>query len=396
MTTWCLFLLAALGARAGGESIQVKLVDGTVVTGASMTLQEDGTLILSDGAMKSETTTTDVLHITWDRGIQQPPVKSPALLLAHGQIVHGEFKAGGDEAVSLTNPYFGEASFPLTSVQGFLLATRLGPRAKEQLVRRLRGLTQSSDALLLSNDDVLKGTITTFGPDEWSIEQAGNTRTVKSDALRGAALDPNLIDEKAPSGIWAEVELVDGSLLRARRIVSGPDAWQLTTTSGSDIAVQKDAVAGMGFFGGRAAYLSDMPFEHSEHRPYLDGGAPPTRDVGVAQFPLAMDDRRIRKGIQVHPYTKIDFSAAGYQRFLATIGVDDAAGENASVVFRLLVDGRVVFESPEMTATSPPLEVNVALSEAKVVSMETDFGRRADVDDLADWGDARLVKDRGR
>mgnify|MGYP001000195659 FL=1 len=59
------------------------------------------------------------------------------------------------------------------------------------------------------------------------------------------------------------------------------------------------------------------------------------------------------------------------------------------------VDDRVAFTSPSMTEGTKPIDLDIDLKGARFLILETDFGERGDVRDLADWAEARLVRDPG-
>jgi hypothetical protein len=78
--------------------------------------------------------------------------------------------------------------------------------------------------------------------------------------------------------------------------------------------------------------------------------------------------------------------------FQATIGLDDRAGDRGSVVFRVMVDGKDKYVSPVLTKRDGPEFVNVDLAGAKILILVAEFGEGGDVQDSADWIDARLVR----
>jgi hypothetical protein len=73
------------------------------------------------------------------------------------------------------------------------------------------------------------------------------------------------------------------------------------------------------------------------------------------------------------------------------VGQDARAGDLASVVFRVLVDRAEVYVSPPLTRRDPPVPIDVDVSGGGLLILVTEFGDRGDVQDCADWADARLI-----
>ena len=82
-----------------------------------------------------------------------------------------------------------------------------------------------------------------------------------------------------------------------------------------------------------------------------------------------------------------------YTQFRATVGIDDAAQEAGSVVFQVLVNETVAWQSQMLTGSSEPVEIPpVDLSEADELSLVVLFADRGNVLDYADWCDPFLIR----
>ena len=80
------------------------------------------------------------------------------------------------------------------------------------------------------------------------------------------------------------------------------------------------------------------------------------------------------------------------KRFEAELGIDDSAGGQGSVQFRVLVDGKEKFASPIVRGGDPPLPISVDIADAQKLELVVDYADRGDVLDHADWLNARLVQ----
>jgi hypothetical protein len=61
-------------------------------------------------------------------------------------------------------------------------------------------------------------------------------------------------------------------------------------------------------------------------------------------------------------------------------------------VFRVLGDGKVVFDSGVLTGKDPPRDMKVDMMGVNILTLVVDYGDELDLSDQADWGGARLLK----
>jgi hypothetical protein len=81
------------------------------------------------------------------------------------------------------------------------------------------------------------------------------------------------------------------------------------------------------------------------------------------------------------------------REFRAIVGIDDSAAGKGSVRFRVEVDGKRVWESPELTGKSPALPISpIALNGAKKLALVVEFGANADISDYANWCEAVVIR----
>jgi hypothetical protein len=93
------------------------------------------------------------------------------------------------------------------------------------------------------------------------------------------------------------------------------------------------------------------------------------------------------------PKTTQTFALAGkFDEFEATIGIEDRGGPQANAVFRVLVDGKVAFESKEMTISSTPETIRVPLGKCQALALQVDFGKNFDLGDICVFANARVVQ----
>ncbi len=112
----------------------------------------------------------------------------------------------------------------------------------------------------------------------------------------------------------------------------------------------------------------------------------------VTEKPLSINGQEFTHGVGTHATSVlwIDLNG-GSEKFLASVGVDDAArGQNGSITFKIIGDGRKLWESGVMKPGQParPVAVNVAGVKTLVLSVG-DAGDGTNFDH-ADWAEARF------
>ncbi len=111
----------------------------------------------------------------------------------------------------------------------------------------------------------------------------------------------------------------------------------------------------------------------------------------MRQTPLSIGGEKFERGVGTHAVSRLWLELGGQtERFSAKVGVDDAAGGPASVVFRIFADGRKQFDSGVMRSNQPPRAVEVNLSRVQQLLLEVKDADDGIGYDHADWVDARF------
>ena len=108
--------------------------------------------------------------------------------------------------------------------------------------------------------------------------------------------------------------------------------------------------------------------------------------------PIRIGGRRFERGLGTHANSVIVYKLDGSFRFFsAWVGVDDEKGGAGTVVFRVFVDGRKVFDSGVMRGGEPPKRVLVRIERARELRLVVTDAGDGITCDHADWADAKLL-----
>lgn len=118
----------------------------------------------------------------------------------------------------------------------------------------------------------------------------------------------------------------------------------------------------------------------------------PQVNRSVREQPLAIGGVKYAQGIGTHAYSTLWLDlGGGSERFLAFVGVDDAAGGAASVEFRILGDGHLLWGSGVMKPGHTAKPVDVTLRGVKTLLLQVRDGGDGISFDHANWAEARFI-----
>ncbi|MHA6480837.1 NPCBM/NEW2 domain-containing protein [Paenibacillus sp. strain BS8-2] len=109
--------------------------------------------------------------------------------------------------------------------------------------------------------------------------------------------------------------------------------------------------------------------------------------------PITLNNVVYAKGFGTHAHSEIVYTVGGaYERFMASVGVDDETYGNGSVGFEVWLDGVLAYDSGVMYADTDTIDIDVDISGAQQLKLVVTNGGVSGTDwDHADWGDARIL-----
>lgn len=144
---------------------------------------------------------------------------------------------------------------------------------------------------------------------------------------------------------------------------------------------------------GKSVFVSDLAFVSEQN-----GWGAVERDrsngeTGAADgHTLTLNGVTYPRGLGTHSYSNVRLNLDGrYTRFESYVGVDDESGSNGSVVFRVVGDGRELFNSGVMRGNTATSFVSLDTTGIRQLQLIVDDAGDGGISDHADWADAKLI-----
>jgi alpha-galactosidase len=141
-------------------------------------------------------------------------------------------------------------------------------------------------------------------------------------------------------------------------------------------------------FGAETVWLSSLDLTKM-----TQGWGRPQIDRSIREKPLSIGGVGFARGVGTHARSLLWIRlAGGTERFLASVGVDDAAGgASASVTFQFVGDGRTLWRSGTMKPGQPARSVDVNLAGVQTLLLLVGDAHDGIEFDHADWAEARFL-----
>jgi hypothetical protein len=168
------------------------------------------------------------------------------------------------------------------------------------------------------------------------------------------------------------------------------------------VAVPVRAIRSIRFRGDRYRVLSELEPVEVNETPYFGGDAAPRfpwrRDRSVMGGPLRAGGSSFESGFGVHAQSLLTFELDGtHAAFRSRVGLDDSTLDlprRGSVVFRVLGDGKPLWESPVVRTGDRVLDTpELDLRGVKRLTLAVDYADGFDVADRADWCEPILMRE---
>ncbi len=300
--------------------------------------------------------------------------------------------AAGETRLDVHSTPLENLAIPIDSILGLILESPAEAEAASALAAKVRSEPRNSDLLWLANGDKLPGLFSGLDEKKVAFQPATGRIELERVGVVAIGFDPARVDYRRPAGPFFELTLVDGSRLGVSAVRFERGQVVGRARFGAEARLPIGDLAQVHVLGGRVSYLSDREPDRFVYEPYLGPTRPHRRGASVAGTPLRLGGRTFDRGIGTQSRTLLLYKLGpDARRFQALVGLDDGAGPLGSVGFKVIVDGKVRYESPAMGAKEPPKAIDVDIAGGSLLVLITEFGERGDIQDGADWVEARII-----
>jgi hypothetical protein len=322
-------------------------------------------------------------------------VASPLVYLADGDVLHGEIKSMTAESLTLVTRWKAEVEIPLVRARGIWLGVAGPAGAQAEFDRQLAAPADADTVFAVGQDkqpSQLRAAVRGLADGKLQVDYEGQERAIHRDRVLGVvfAAHPPLARLPEPAQVFV---LVGGDQLTGHWAGYDDARLEVETAWNARLHVPAAEVTQIRVRGGRATSLVDLEPSEVEETPYFGRVIAWRRDQGFDGEPAKLRGKPPRRSIAMHSRSRLTYPLDGqFEKFKATLGFDDSAGNRGRVDCRVLVDGREAFTAQDFRATQDPIAVEIPLAGAKQLSLEVDFGPDQDVGDRILWAEPRLFR----
>lgn len=257
------------------------------------------------------------------------------------------------------------------------------------------GESRDSDTIYVKSTDGkttqrVSGRVLGQEGDSLQVEYDGQKRGVKMERVLGVVFQGRRSQDALAQGV---LTLAGGHRLPST-IVAGSRGQPITikTSWGQTIEWPYDRCVYYEVRNGRNVWLTELQPTAQETVPYFDTNPGWSADKSLRGNGLKIADKSYDRGLCMHSRTVLSYDVTGFSKFESDLGVQYEDGRLGRAIVRILVDGKPVFENPDLKLDSGRVPVSVDIKDKKSLTLEVDFGETFDVGDDITWGGARLVK----
>ena len=376
-----LLLLLALHVHAA----EILTIEGQWLSG-EVRLEGDR-LLLSTGT--GETGSWSLSHVPairfGDAGRRTPlPPQPSSLRLANGDHLSGHTGGISPDVVALDHPYLGSLRLPRKLVR----VVRLGRDAGF-------GPREGGTGVTMVNGDWLPCRVVSVSADHVMVDCGENSMALPRERCSRVYLVPGteLEVRPCPETALQFIRFRNGDVVSGQLARLDPKQIGLKRNDGTLWTVATDSVEETWREGPRLMPLSTVDPTLTSYTPQFDESFPVARDRDLSGRAISLSDRTYARGITCHSRTRLSYELSGrWDRFVAQPGLSDTAPPSARATFRIIVDGRKVYERNGAGGAGAPVPVSIDVRRAGTLTLIVDYGPDGSAfGDHAVWAAATLV-----
>jgi len=340
----------------------------------------------------------DIDSVTLARAKPREPEGQTLFYLNGGGRLGGDVLEAAKEAILAHTGVADRVSLPFERLAALRLAAPADhPRAAELFDQALADRRPGKDVLITRDADgeeakTVYGRLESLGPVDGSFVFADRVRAFQCEKVYGIVFAAGAAERKQADVL---VNLIGGESFSGKIVESDSSSLRVAASFDSTLDVPLERISNLRFRSDRVTYLSDLKPAVENTQGRLHRPSAVRFDQNVAAGTLSIGGRTFDRGLGVHSRTELTYELDGkYESLAATIGIDDAVRPAGSVAFRVLGDGKLLFDSEAITGADAAKDILVGIKGVKKLTLLVDYGDELDLSDYADWGGARLLRSR--
>ena len=141
-----------------------------------------------------------------------------------------------------------------------------------------------------------------------------------------------------------------------------------------------------GFYAQKIVYIDECLYNYFQR----ENSASNHRLEDLSFYDITYE--KFKKGIGTHAYSEIVYNSSGYDIFDTWVGMDQYVSErdDASVQFKIFVDGKLKAQTGVMKANTPKERLVVDVRNSSEIKLVVDVATNGNNWDHANWADARF------
>ncbi len=349
-------------------------------------------LLLKVSGKDVKLATKDILSLsTKQEKTQTQPAPFTATLL-DGTRLKGSQLTTAKRQINLNSPLFGEIALPLEKVHFIQLKNAEGTDAATWKKLTARDLRQ--DLIVTKKKKRLnyfRGVIGNIDEKTIQFILDGKTISVKRKKVFGLVFARG--NASRSSKEICTVSLVNGELLKLKKIDLTEKGLESTLLSGVDIIIPLNKIELMDFSLGKLLYLSQTEPRNKEFTSFLGYQYSFRNNKNDAGQALKLD-KTYSRGLWIHSKTELTYRISRkYRRFQAIIGIDRNLTNYRQGHVRLVIrgDNKILFEQ-DVKGTDKPKAIDLSVEDVLDLTILVDFGPNGDHCDHLDLINAKVLK----
>lgn len=310
-----------------------------------------------------------------------------AITTIDGDLLTGEPVGIDNGFLNWKNDAVGEVKLPLDRLQKLIRLPDSQPSTA----------LPTEDVAVLNNGDRIHGVVSGFTSEMLTLQPlTGDPMSVPLDSLKQIAFAQTASAPTMPGHEMLDhgfvVSLVDTSRLTVAKLEYADGAFLMTRVDGAKSSIPLALVQAVEQKGRPVVWLSDLKPTESVQHSFLGRQWPVAFDHAVDGAPLAFESQRYSHGIGVHAYSKLSFDLPpGFDRLRLAYAIQGDA-PYADVTVRVMLDGKVAYESANFHAGVLTTREAIQLGNARQISLEVDSADGQDTQDRFQWIEPALIR----